>query len=44
MYKNRTSLSHNLGVIALCYFSHLIVSEAKTTTTCLTGINLKLQW
>ena len=28
VYKNRTSLSHNLGVIALCYFSHLIVSQA----------------
>ena len=29
VYKNRTSPSHNLGVIALGYFSHLIVSEAQ---------------
>ena len=40
MYKNRASISHNLGVIALCYFSPL----NNTTTTCTTGINVKLQW
>ena len=28
VYKNRTSFLHNLGVIALCYFSQLSVSEA----------------